>query len=181
MICEANSRPFAKYLAFILAIVLIVIGLHILDNPESVGRGRMRLSGAALQVQAVLFASFFIAIGIACARQGWKRIKSTDPVVRIDEQGIYWSQWSSAPIPWSNIERVLVGTETAVPYLKLYLRDPAISLPDDKRVAFEARARRSALHEDLYLAFAGLLVDREKLAQTVHWHLAGKHHSQVFA
>lgn len=179
MICEAHSRPFAKYLAFLSAAVLIAIGLHIFGNPDSMSHGRMRLSGTALKIQAVLFAAMLVAGGIACARQGWKRMSSTGPVVRIDEEGIYWSHWSSVPIPWSNIERALVGTETAVPYLKLYLRDPAISLPDNNRMAFEARARRSALHEDLYLAFAGLLVDREKLARTVHWHLAGKHHSQV--
>ncbi len=181
MICEAYSRPFAKYLAFLSAVVLIALGLHIFGNPESMSHGRMKLSGTALKIQAVLFAAFLVATGIACARLGWKRMNSTGPVVRIDEAGIYWSQWSSVPIPWSNIERALVGTETAVPYLKLYLRDPAISVPDDKRMAFEARARRSALHEDLYLAFAGLLVDREKLAKTVNWYLADKHRSKVAA
>jgi hypothetical protein len=55
----------------------------------------------------------------------FSRLRDRKPVIRIDDEGIYWRLWSDAVIAWKDIELIEVGNAHAWgSCLCIHLRDP---------------------------------------------------------
>jgi hypothetical protein len=148
-----------------------IFSIWVIFDPSWVENSRLVKAGMDLCVAAIILGVMLLGIGAFCAYICYKMIVHVGPVVRIDATGILWTAWSAKPIDWSNVNRILLGTETRTPYLKLYFNDPMIDLPDNDKMLVQANADRVSQRPHLYLSFFGLIADREQLQMVTHWYL----------
>lgn len=157
--------------AIVISFLLLGFGSLIILDPSWVENSKWVKSGMDPQVAAILFGILFLGIGTFFAYTCYKRIVHVGPVVRIDATGILWTAWSAKTIEWSNVDRILLGTETSTPYLKLYFKSPELDMPDNDKMRVQANADRVSQRAHLYLPFYGLTADRELLRKVVRWYL----------
>jgi hypothetical protein len=168
---EARHSRNRLVAAIVISVLLLGFGALSIFDPSWTENSKLVKAGMDPQTAAMIFGILFLGGGAFFGYTCYQRIVHVGPVVRIDANGILWSQWSAKPIEWSNIDRILLGTETNTPYLKLYFKNPEIDMPDNDKMTVRANADRVSQRAHLYLSFFGLNADRKLLRDVVHWYL----------
>jgi hypothetical protein len=98
------------------------------------------------------------------------RLRSKEPVLRIDERGILWRRWSEQLIPWSEVASLRLFSIQRVHFVGLVLHSPE-RFPSSTLLGRSAKVNRAFTQCDVCLEIQGTNRRHTELVSAVESHL----------
>jgi hypothetical protein len=177
MIFEAHYSKWRLAMLALLSLGFAALGMWMISQVASdfEGSGARKIAGLAslfgveTATMGHIIGWLCIAIGALALLVSLRNMFHKGPVIRVDQQGIFWHRWSETPIPWSNIAQLSPYTISSQKMVGITLVDRALS-PSRGLTGKFGSANKALGYGDLALTLQGTDGEYEALlAALVHF------------